>query len=82
MMNENYRVLGKIISVLNKDYPPKVSKKFTVRVMSEIDKNKINYIYLLTPSGISYKTKLTINYMKKLSNEYEALKKDLKKNEQ
>ncbi len=45
------------------------------------NKNKINYIYLLTPSGISYKTKLTINYMKKLSNEYEALKKDLKNNE-
>ena len=42
-MNENYRIFGKIISVLNKDYPPKVSKKFTVRVMSEIDKNKINF---------------------------------------
>jgi len=40
-------------------------------------KKKINYIYLLTPSGISYKTKLTINYMKKLSREYETLKKDL-----
>ena len=45
------------------------------------NKHKINYIYLLTPSGISYKTRLTINYMKKLSNEYEALKKDLKNNE-
>ena len=44
-------------------------------------KKKINYIYLLTPSGISYKTKLTINYMKKLSREYESLKKDLNNNE-
>ena len=43
MMNENYRILGKIISVLNKDYPPRVSKKFTDRVMSEINKNKINF---------------------------------------
>ena len=42
-MNENYRIFGKIISVLNKDYPPRVSVKFTDRVMSEINKNKINF---------------------------------------
>ena len=42
-MNENYRIFGKIISVFNKDYPPRVSKKFTDRVMSEINKNKINF---------------------------------------
>ena len=42
-MNENYRIFGKIISILNKDYPPRVSKKFTDRVMSEINKNKINF---------------------------------------
>ena len=42
-MNENYRIFGKIISVLNKDYPPRVSKKFTDRVMSEINKNKMNF---------------------------------------
>ena len=43
MMNENYRIFGKIISVLNKDYPPRVSKKFTDRVMSGITKDKINF---------------------------------------
>ena len=43
MMNENYRIFGKIISVLNKDHPSRVSKRFTDRVMSEIIKNKINY---------------------------------------
>ena len=42
MMNENYRIFGKIISILNKDYPPRVSKKFTYRVMSGITNNKIN----------------------------------------
>ena len=42
-MNDNYRIFGKIISVLNKDYPPRVSKKFTDRVMSEINKNKMNF---------------------------------------
>ncbi len=45
------------------------------------NKRKINYIYLLTPSGIAYKTKLTVNYMKKLSKEYEVLKKDLNNNQ-
>ena len=42
MMNEDYRIFGKIISALNKDYPPKVSKNFTNRIMSEINKNKMN----------------------------------------
>ena len=43
MMNENYRIFGKIISVLNKDYPPRVPKKFTDRVMSGITVNKISF---------------------------------------
>jgi len=43
MMNDNYRIFGKITSALNKDYPPRVSKKFTDRVMSEINKSKINF---------------------------------------
>ena len=42
-IRDSYRIFGKIISVLNKDYPPRVSKKFTDRVMSEINKNKINF---------------------------------------
>ena len=43
MMNENYRIFGKIISALSKDHPPRVSNKFTDRVMLEINKNKINF---------------------------------------
>ena len=39
---------------------------------------KFNYIYLLTPKGISNKTKLTINFMKRKRREYEELKKELK----
>ena len=38
---------------------------------------KINYIYDLTPKGISEKTKLTINFMKRKMKEYEELKKEL-----
>ena len=41
--------------------------------------NKINYIYVLTPKGISHKTKLTINFMKRKMMEYDALKRELKK---
>lgn len=44
------------------------------------NKKKINYIYKLTPYGISEKTKLTINFMKRKMNEYDELKRELKKN--
>ena len=39
---------------------------------------KINYIYVLTPKGISSKTKMTLNFMKKKMQEYDELKKELK----
>ena len=38
--------------------------------------NKINYIYILTPKGISAKTKLTINFMKRKMKEYDELKQE------
>ena len=41
--------------------------------------NKLNYIYVLTPEGISEKTKLTLNFMKRKFKEYEELQKELKK---
>ena len=43
--------------------------------------NKINYIYTLTPKGISEKTKLTINFMKRKMQEYDELKSELKQKE-
>ena len=39
--------------------------------------NKINYIYALTPKGISEKTKLTINFMKRKIQEYDELKSEI-----
>lgn len=39
--------------------------------------NKINYIYVLTPKGISERTKLTVNFMKRKMMEYDELKKEL-----
>ena len=43
------------------------------------NQNKLNYIYVLTPKGISHKTKLTINFMKRKMMEYDELKRELKK---
>ena len=40
--------------------------------------NKIEYVYALTPKGISYRTKLTINFMKRKFKEYDELQKELK----
>ncbi len=39
--------------------------------------NKFNYFYVLTPKGISEKTKLTVNFMKRKMIEYEELKKEI-----
>ena len=36
--------------------------------------NKIGYLYLLTPMGISAKTALTARFLRRKLNEYEALK--------
>jgi|TARA_B110000238_G_C15863905_1_gene326401 EPS-associated MarR family transcriptional regulator len=41
--------------------------------------NKLHYIYILTPKGISEKTKLTLNFMKRKMQEYEDLKKEIYK---
>ena len=38
--------------------------------------NKINYLYVLTPEGLTQKTKLTINFMKRKMKEYDELKQE------
>ena len=38
---------------------------------------KINYIYILTPKGISEKTRLTLNFMKRKMKEYDELKSEI-----
>ena len=43
------------------------------------NKNKKNYLYILTPKGISAKTKLTINFMNLKMKEYDELKKEIEK---
>ena len=40
--------------------------------------NKLNYFYILTPKGISVKTSLTLNFMKRKMLEYDELKREIK----
>ena len=41
---------------------------------------KIKYMYLLTPKGLTLKTKLTINFMNLKMKEYDELKMEIEKN--
>tara|TARA_Y100000590_G_scaffold418654_2_gene519659 strand:- start:1 stop:306 length:306 start_codon:yes stop_codon:yes gene_type:complete len=39
--------------------------------------NKFSYIYILTPKGLTTKTKLTLNFMKRKMKEYDELKSEI-----
>jgi EPS-associated MarR family transcriptional regulator len=57
-----------------------LKKKGLIKIHNfEKNQNKVKYMYILTPRGISKKTRLTINFMKLKLNEYYELKKELKK---
>ena len=43
------------------------------------NKNKINYIYVLTPRGIKHRLKLTLTFMKRKMQEYDELKSEISK---
>ncbi len=67
--------LGKLNYCLNS-----LRKKGLIKIKNfKNNKNKINYIYILTPRGIAKKTMLTVNFMKRKMKEYEELKKELEK---
>ena len=53
-------------------------KKGFVKIRNFKNKNKIQYSYLLTLKGISYKSKMAYFFMKQKIAEYENLKKNLK----
>ena len=40
-------------------------------------KKKLAYFYILTPSGIEQKAKITVNFLKRKINDYEELKKEI-----
>ena len=59
-----------------------LQKKGLVKLQNfQKQSNKSNYLrYVITPKGISERTKLTINFMKRKMKEYDELKKELKRN--
>lgn len=65
--------LGKLNYCLNE-----LKKKGLIKFSNfKKNKNKINYIYILTPKGATQKTRLLIDFMKRKMVEYDDLKKDL-----
>lgn len=57
-----------------------LNKKRLIKIQNfKKNPNKINYLYQLTPKGISKKTSLTINFMKIKLKEYDELKSELEK---
>ena len=54
-------------------------KKGLVKIKNfQKKENKIQYLqYVITPKGISHRTKLTVNFMKRKLKEYDELKKEL-----
>ena len=62
------------------NYCLKALKKRGLVKISNFEKNpnKLRYMYILTPRGISHKTKLTINFMKLKMREYDELSKEIK----
>tara|TARA_Y100000741_G_scaffold364359_1_gene355105 strand:+ start:5067 stop:5360 length:294 start_codon:yes stop_codon:yes gene_type:complete len=57
-----------------------LNKKGLIKINNfKKSKNKSKYIYILTPKGIAFKTKITINFMKRKMKEYDELSKEIKK---
>ena len=51
-----------------------LQKKGLIKIKNfKKSKKKINYLYILTPQGISLKTKLTINFIKRILSEYDNI---------
>ena len=55
-----------------------LQKKGLVKIKNfKKNTNKIGYMYILTPKGISIKTKITLNFMKRKMKEYDELKAEI-----
>ena len=58
-----------------------LNKKGFVKISNFMkSSNKLKKIYILTPRGITHRTRLTVNFMKLKMKEYDNLKKELKSN--
>ena len=55
-----------------------LQKKGLIKIQNfKKNPNKLNYLYVITPKGISEKTKVTINFMRQKMLEYDELKKEI-----
>ena len=76
LANELGFSLGKLNYSINA-----LKKKGLIKIKNfKNNKNKINYIYILTPKGIAKKSLLTLNFMKRKMKEYVELKKEYENN--
>mgnify|MGYP001490117382 CR=1 FL=1 len=65
--------LGKLNYCLNE-----LKKKGLIKYNNfKNNKNKMNYVYILTPKGVTKKTKLLISFMQRKMKEYDEFKQDL-----
>ena len=82
--NANQRDLAKKLGLsLGKiNYCIRALKKKGLIKINNFKKNKrkFNYLYILTPKGVSEKTRITINFMKQKMKEYDELQSELKEN--
>ena len=73
MANELGFSLGKLNYCLGA-----LKEKGLVKIKNfEKNTNKAGYMYILTPKGISIKTKITLNFMKRKIKEYDELKSEI-----
>tara|TARA_B110000444_G_C18810516_1_gene582320 strand:+ start:823 stop:1128 length:306 start_codon:yes stop_codon:yes gene_type:complete len=86
IQNKNYSSQRKLaedlgFSLGKLNYCLKALKQKGLIKIDNFKKNpqKLNYIYALTPKGISEKTKLTINFMRRKMKEYDELKLEIRK---
>ncbi len=68
--------LGFSLGKLNYCLKGLVDKGFVKLNNFKNNKNKLNYVYLLTPKGLTHKISQTINFMNMKMQEYDELKKE------
>lgn len=69
--------LGFSLGKLNYFIKALIEKGFVKINNFKKNSNKKKYIYILTPKGVSVKTKLTLDFMKRKMNEYDELKREI-----
>ena len=58
-----------------------LKKKGLIKIKNfQKNPNKLGYAYILTPKGVSHRTKLTLNFMKRKMREYDELKAEIEEN--